>query len=31
MWFIAGPMFALYLAGMFFVERKERNSKKIKF
>ena len=31
MWFIAGPMFALYVAGMFFVERKERKSKKIKF
>jgi sec-independent protein translocase protein TatC len=30
MWFIAGPMFALYVAGMFFVERKERKSKKIK-
>jgi sec-independent protein translocase protein TatC len=29
MWFIAGPMFALYLAGMFFVERKE--NKNIKF
>ena len=29
MWFIAGPMFALYLAGIFFVERKERNSRKI--
>jgi sec-independent protein translocase protein TatC len=29
MWFIAGPMFALYLAGMFFVERKELNRKKI--
>ena len=27
MWFIAGPMFALYVAGMFFVERKERNKK----
>ena len=24
MWFIAGPMIALYLAGMFIVERKER-------
>src|SRR3970040_767434 len=31
MWFIAGPMFTLYVAGMFFVERKERKSKKIKF
>ena len=31
MWFIAGPMFALYVAGMFFVERKERNNKQIKF
>jgi sec-independent protein translocase protein TatC len=30
MWFIAGPMFALYVAGMFFVERKERNNKKLK-
>lgn len=30
MWFIAGPMFALYVAGMFFVERKERNEKKLK-
>ena len=29
MWFIAGPMFALYAAGMFFVERKERNNKKL--
>jgi sec-independent protein translocase protein TatC len=28
MWFIAGPMFALYVAGMFFVERRERNNKK---
>jgi len=24
MWFIAGPMFALYVAGMFFVERKRK-------
>jgi len=31
MWFIAGPMFALYVAGMFFVERKERNNKQINF
>jgi len=30
MWFIAGPMFALYAAGMFFVERKERENKKLK-
>ena len=30
MWFIAGPMFALYVAGMFFVERKELKSKKLK-
>ena len=30
MWFIAGPMFALYAAGMFFVERKEHQSKKLK-
>jgi sec-independent protein translocase protein TatC len=30
MWFIAGPMFALYVAGMFFVERKERNNRKLK-
>ena len=29
MWFIAGPMFALYVAGMFFVERKERKSRKL--
>jgi len=27
MWFIAGPMIALYLAGMVFVERKERQIK----
>lgn len=27
MWFIAGPMIALYFAGMFFVERKERQNK----
>jgi sec-independent protein translocase protein TatC len=27
MWFIAGPMFGLYVAGMFFVERKELHSK----
>tara|TARA_B100000029_G_scaffold15329_1_gene15760 strand:- start:6165 stop:6956 length:792 start_codon:yes stop_codon:yes gene_type:complete len=26
MWFIAGPMIALYLAGMFIVERKERQT-----
>lgn len=30
MWFIAGPMFALYVAGMFFVERKERRIRKLK-
>jgi sec-independent protein translocase protein TatC len=24
MWFIAGPMIALYFAGMFIIERKER-------
>ena len=30
MWFIAGPMFALYVSGMFFVEQKERNSRKLK-
>jgi len=30
MWFIAGPMFALYVAGMLFVERKERNNRKLK-
>ena len=27
MWFIAGPMFALYVAGMFFVEQKSRKLK----
>ena len=27
MWFIGGPMIALYIAGMFFVERKERQMK----
>ena len=27
MWFIGGPMIALYVAGMFFVERKERKNK----
>ena len=27
MWFIGGPMIALYVAGMFFVERNERKSK----
>ena len=26
MWFIAGPMIGLYLAGMFIVERKERQT-----
>ena len=29
MWFIAGPMIALYLAGMLIVERKERQTVKI--
>jgi len=29
MWFIGGPMIALYVAGMFFIERKERNNRKI--
>ena len=28
MWFIAGPMMALYLAGMLIVERKERQAVK---
>src|SRR3972149_6155133 len=28
MWFIAGPMIALYFAGMFFVERKEKHMMK---
>ncbi len=27
MWFIAGPMIALYLAGMAVIERKERKLK----
>ena len=30
MWFIASPMFALYVAGMFFVERKEHKIRKLK-
>jgi len=30
MWFIAGPMIALYLAGMVFVERKERQIRTLK-
>lgn len=29
MWFIGGPMIALYVAGMFFIERKERSIRKI--
>ena len=28
MWFIAGPMIALYLAGMVIVERKEKQTLK---
>jgi len=28
MWFIAGPMIALYLAGMLIVERKEKETVK---
>jgi sec-independent protein translocase protein TatC len=28
MWFIGGPMIALYFAGMFFVERKEKHIRK---
>ncbi|MFB5610822.1 MAG: twin-arginine translocase subunit TatC, partial [Nitrosopumilaceae archaeon] len=30
MWFIAGPMIALYLAGMIFIERKEREVRTLK-
>ncbi len=30
MWFIAGPMIALYVAGMFFIERRERKIKTLK-
>lgn len=30
MWFIAGPMLALYIAGMIFVERKERQIRTLK-
>ena len=30
MWFIAGPMIALYVAGMIFVERKERQIRTLK-
>jgi len=30
MWFIAGPMIALYLAGMVLIERKERNVRTLK-
>lgn len=30
MWFIGGPMIALYVAGMFFVERKERQIRTLK-
>ena len=29
MWFIAGPMIALYVAGMFFIERKQRKKSNI--
>lgn len=29
MWFVGGPMIALYVAGMFFIERKERSIRKI--
>ena len=29
MWFIAGPMIGLYLAGMIFIERKERQIRTI--
>jgi len=27
MWFIAGPMIALYVAGMIIIERKEKQNK----
>ena len=30
MWFIGGPMIALYVAGMFFIERKEKQAKTLK-
>jgi len=30
MWFIGGPMIALYVAGMFFIERKERKIRTLK-
>jgi sec-independent protein translocase protein TatC len=30
MWFIGGPMIALYVVGMFFIERKERGIRKMK-
>jgi len=30
MWFIGGPMIGLYLAGMIFVERKERQNRTLK-
>ncbi len=30
MWFISGPMIALYVAGMIFVERKERQIRTLK-
>jgi sec-independent protein translocase protein TatC len=30
MWFIGGPMIALYVAGMIFVERKERQIRTLK-
>ena len=30
MWFIGGPMIALYIAGMFFIERKERQIRTLK-
>ena len=30
MWFIGGPMIALYVAGMFFIERKERQIRTLK-
>ena len=30
MWFIAGPMIALYVAGMFFIERRERKIRTLK-
>lgn len=30
MWFIGGPMIALYVAGMFFIERRERQNRTLK-